>query len=117
MDCPHYLDNQGLCHQCGILLEPAWWAHYTGENEMSDYEKNCIGWNQRTDTVKITTLRKGDVFKCISGKFWRMERRTDSITHVFGEDGQPEVFANCATVILCTKHKEHESPMNQSEYA
>lgn len=38
-DCPHYLDNQGLCHYCGIVMDPAWWAHYTGE-EMDDYAKN-----------------------------------------------------------------------------
>lgn len=57
-------------------------------------------WNQRTDTVKITTLRKGDVFQCISGKLWRIVRHSDNITHVENqENGAPEVFANCATVI------------------
>lgn len=20
--CPHYCDNQGFCHRCGILMEP-----------------------------------------------------------------------------------------------
>lgn len=23
LDCPHYQDNQGLCHQCGIVMDPA----------------------------------------------------------------------------------------------
>lgn len=22
-DCPHYLDNQGFCHRCGILMDEA----------------------------------------------------------------------------------------------
>lgn len=26
--CPHYEDAQGLCHGCGILLNPALWADY-----------------------------------------------------------------------------------------
>ena len=99
MKCPHYLDNQGLCHRCGILLEPAWWDHYIGKDEPMD-----VNWNDRTDTVKITDLRCGDVFTCISGKWWRIVRKTDSITHVESyEDGKPEVFANCATVIKMPK--------------
>ena len=24
---PHYCDNQGLCHYCGILMEPDWAAN------------------------------------------------------------------------------------------
>jgi hypothetical protein len=27
---PHYCDNQGLCHYCGMVMEPDWWAAYTG---------------------------------------------------------------------------------------
>lgn len=23
---PHYCDNQGLCHYCGIILEPSWFT-------------------------------------------------------------------------------------------
>lgn len=26
----HYCDNQGLCHYCGIVMEPDWYAHYLG---------------------------------------------------------------------------------------
>ena len=25
---PHYCDNQGTCHYCGLLMEPAWWDLY-----------------------------------------------------------------------------------------
>ena len=28
---PHYCDNQGLCHYCGILMEPEWYRAYAGE--------------------------------------------------------------------------------------
>lgn len=24
----HYVDNQGLCHYCGLLMEPDWYEHY-----------------------------------------------------------------------------------------
>lgn len=28
----HTLDNQGLCHWCGKLLDPYLWGIYTGES-------------------------------------------------------------------------------------
>jgi len=24
----HYVDNQGLCHYCGLIMEPGWYEHY-----------------------------------------------------------------------------------------
>lgn len=33
--CPHYLDNQGLCHQCGTMLDPYLWELYTGNTQMT----------------------------------------------------------------------------------
>ena len=29
--CPHYEDNQGLCHQCGVLLNRDSWEFYAGK--------------------------------------------------------------------------------------
>lgn len=26
-----YVDNQGLCHYCGRLMEPEWWRLYAGK--------------------------------------------------------------------------------------
>ena len=23
-ECPHYCDNQGYCHMCGVSIEPTW---------------------------------------------------------------------------------------------
>ena len=33
---PHYCDNQGLCHYCGMLMEPDWYEHYAGERHVDD---------------------------------------------------------------------------------
>jgi len=71
-----------------------------------------LDWNQRTDTVNIRTLRKGDVFQCISNKWWRVVRHADNgVTHVEGfEANKPELFAGCATVIpkMRTQYVEPE---------
>ena len=29
--CPHYVDQQGLCHKCGVLLDSDAWFEYSGE--------------------------------------------------------------------------------------
>lgn len=37
---PHYceerVDNQGLCHTCGTLVNPDWWALYAGEQHATE---------------------------------------------------------------------------------
>lgn len=37
LDCrngAHTLDNQGLCHFCGVVVNPDWWRYYTEEKTM-----------------------------------------------------------------------------------
>ena len=61
--CPHYLDNQGLCHNCGILMEPEWWNHYTGKHDMKRKPQYSIGvycygqkqWGRESTYDRLTT--------------------------------------------------------------
>ncbi len=40
----HHCDNQGLCHHCGIIMEPDWYAHYLGIplEELENNENNPL---------------------------------------------------------------------------
>jgi hypothetical protein len=32
IDCPHYEDNQGFCHSCGIMMNEERYEQYSGES-------------------------------------------------------------------------------------
>lgn len=62
-DHTHYCDNQGICHYCGIVMEPEWYAHYIRPKLASNtftvdrtYTRKRIAANSASFIETATTL-------------------------------------------------------------
>lgn len=54
----------------------------------------------KAKTIKITEIKKGGRFSCISGRVWIMERKERNLSFVMNaNNGEAGLFANCARVI------------------
>ena len=49
-DGNHCVDNQGLCHWCGILLNPEWWSFYVDGPAVQQSNNELE--NERVDSHK-----------------------------------------------------------------
>ena len=87
--------GQADCRFCGGSF--AW-------KQRKEWEKMKTDWNKRTDTVKITSVRIGSWFECISGRKWKLTHKRDNgVVDAVDEHGKEDTFAGCATVIPIQK--------------
>ena len=48
--CPHYCDNQGVCHNCGWMMDPclALWSGYYTEDDV----EYMLAWQAEQDSIR-----------------------------------------------------------------
>jgi hypothetical protein len=72
------IDNQGLCHICGVLLDEELWIRYSGKPKtVPRYEHDC-----GSDRCKFLGQHgKHDLYACVRNKV------ADTVIARYGSDG------------------------------